>query len=224
MVMGGDIRYYTRGEKKLLTVNQMLHPLLAVVRREQHAAAHADGGRAERHSFQDVGAATNPAIHVDFHLVEDLRAAFVEFQERDDGRRAGVQVASAVVTEQDAVQPGLHSQHGVVCGHDAFQTHREMRVFPHPRQVLPCEARVDESGHDAAQAAALFVVRRCGWRHWHREAFVGFHPLVGLALAGPCGVDCHEDRFDVGVRGALAEERGGLLAVSVDVELEEEAC
>ena len=220
----GEILDTILGEKKLLTVNQMLHPLLAVVRREQHAASHADGGRAERHGFQDVGAATDSAIHVDFHLVEDLRAALVEFQERDDGRRAGVQVAPAVITEQDAVQSGLHSQHGVVCGHDAFQTHGEMRVFPNPRQVLPCEPRVDESGHDAAQAAALFVVRRCGRRHWHRETFVGLHPLVGLALAGPCGVDCHEDRFDVGVRGALAEERGGLLAGSVNVELEEEAC
>ncbi|KAL8849452.1 MAG: hypothetical protein Q9198_011141, partial [Flavoplaca austrocitrina] len=48
--------------------------------------------------FQDIGAATDAAVEVDFEGGEDVGGVEVEVEEDEDGGWGGVEVAAAVVT------------------------------------------------------------------------------------------------------------------------------
>ena len=229
----------------LQDLNQVLHALLPVPGRVQETApdAHARGAQAQ--TLEDVRAAPDPAVDVDLEPSprpsapppaavavaariplrgrEDLGKAPVALEQDEDGGRAGVEVAAAVVAEHDAVEAVLERQLDVVGRHDALEEQRQRGLAPQPRNVVPAQARVDEVAHDAAETAALLVVLGLVVDHRARERLVGAHALVRFALPGRRGVDRHVDRADVlGVGVEFAEQGLGLVALAVDVELEEE--
>lgn len=81
----------------------MLHSLLSIVCSKEHTPTHPHSRCTQANSLEDVGSPSNPTINIDLHAVEDLRTPLMEFQQGDDGRRTGVQVASAVVAEQNPI-------------------------------------------------------------------------------------------------------------------------
>ena len=64
-----------------------------------------------------------------------------------------------------------------------------------PGDVGPRERLVDVLAHEAAHAAALFVVGGDGAADGGGYVGVGGYALVGFALAGDVGVDGDEDGF-----------------------------
>lgn len=203
----------------------MLDPLLPVVGCKQRTPTHSDGPGPKGNRLENVGAAANAAIDIDLHAVKDLRAALMKFQQRDDGRRAGVEIAPAVVAQQDAVDASLHRADGVVGAHDALEADGQMRVLAGPGDVVPCQTRVDMAGHQASQATALLVLLGLGLRHGDLQGFttrIDLGPLIRLAFARPGSVHGDVHRFDLRQGRDQTEKLGGLLPVRADVELEEE--
>jgi hypothetical protein len=105
-------------------LQQMLHPRLAIRRRVQHRPAQPDGRGAQGEAFEDVGAAADAAVDEDgerfFAGGEDAREAPVAFKQGQDGRGGGVEIASAMVGEHDALEPIIEGELDVVGGHDAL--------------------------------------------------------------------------------------------------------
>lgn len=80
-----------------LTVDEILHALGPIVEAVEKGPTERHGRRAQADGFQDIGAATDAAVDVDFEGVEDVRRVAVQVEEDEDGGRGGVEVAAAVI-------------------------------------------------------------------------------------------------------------------------------
>ena len=80
-----------------LTVDEILHALGPIIEAVEKRPTERHGRRAQTDGFQDIGAATDAAVDVDFEGVEDVRRVAVEVEEDQDGGRGGVEVAAAVI-------------------------------------------------------------------------------------------------------------------------------
>lgn len=202
----------------------MLDPFLSVVGRKQHTPTHSDSPGSKSDGLENVSAATNAAINIDLHAVKDLGAALMKLQQRDNRRRTGVEIAPAVVAQQDAVDTGLHRANGVVGTHDALEADGQVRVLTGPGDVVPGQPRIDMAGHQASQTAALLVLFGLCLRHGDLKGFVAridLGPFVRLSLAWPSGIYRDVYGFDLRQGGDQAEQLGGFLPVRADIELEE---
>ena len=80
-----------------LTVNEILHALGPIVEAVEERPTERHGRGAQADGFQDIGAATDAAVDVDFEGVEDVRRVAVQVEEDQDGGRGGVEVAAAMI-------------------------------------------------------------------------------------------------------------------------------
>ena len=199
---------------------EMLHALSPVAQTVQERPADADGRGAQRERFDNVRAARDAAVDVDLATCEDGGTEAVELQEGEEGRLRRVEGAAAVVGQHDALDVVLERFFRVGGALDPLDHDGEARRLLDPGDVVPAQRLVDVLAHEPAHAAALFVVGGHGAADG-RGHVVGRDALVRFALAGDVGVDGDEDGFDAEVAG-FVEELGGLGAVGVDVELEEE--
>ena len=132
-----------------------------------------------------------------------------------------IQIPPPVITNHDRLHSILNRQPRVRRTHNPLQHNRQLRQAPQPPQIRPAQRRIDISGHNPAQTAALGVVLGAHPIHGREQRLVGALALVGFALAGDGPVDGDEDGADAeGGGGAEEGGRGG--AVFADVELEEE--
>lgn len=87
-----------------LTVDEILHALGPIIEAVKKRPTERHGRGAQTDGFQDIGAATDAAVDVDFEGVEDVRRVAVQVEEDQDGGRGGVEVAPAVIADwQDRV-------------------------------------------------------------------------------------------------------------------------
>lgn len=77
-----------------LTLHQMFCAFRTIVQCEEERPSHSNCLGTETQCFEDVSAAPEAAVDVDLHLIEDLRALFVQFEEDQDGRWAKVKIAA----------------------------------------------------------------------------------------------------------------------------------
>ncbi len=199
----------------------MLHALLPIAQTVQERPPDPYGRRSERERLQHIGAPRDATVDEDFAPVEDVRTEAVEFEQREYGRLRRVEGAAAVVRDHDALDAVLEGRLRVRGALDPLDDDGEAGRLLDPGDVGPAERLVDVLAHEAAHAAALAVVGGDGAADGGGDVFVGGDALVGFALAGDVGVDGDEDGADAEGAG-FVEELGGLGAVGVDVELEEE--
>ena len=211
---------HTRLQLILQYLAQMLHALLPIAQTVQERPPYAHGRGPQRERLQYVRAARYTAVDVDLASVEDVRTDAVQLQQREQGRLRRVEGAAAVVREHDAADAVSERRHRVRGALDALDDDGQARRLPDPGDVVPAERLVDVLAHEAAHAAALFVVGRHGAADGRGHA-LGRDALVRLALTGHVRIDGHEDGADAeGAR--LVEELRRFGPVGVDVELEEE--
>src|SRR5438045_9334003 len=97
-----------------------------------------------------------------------------------------------------------------------------MCVLSYPRQIFPCQSRIDESTHNAAQAAAFPIIPPSSRGHRSSEIFVGANTFVCLPFPRTGSVHGDKDGPDTRIGRACPQQIGGHFAISVYVELEEE--
>ena len=183
-------------------------------------AADEDGFGAEGEGFQDVAAAADAAIHQDGDLAGD---GFDYVGEGVEGADDAVELAAAVVGDDDAGGTALDGDFSVFGGDDAFENDGEFAGATDPVDVVPGEIGCVWLPHD-----------RCGWVDG-LHAFAGFgdaagHHAVVEAVAvvtvsiGLVGVvDGEDDGFAAAVFGSFGEIDGqffGGLADAVDPPVE----
>ena len=174
---------------------------------------------AERQRLQHVRAAPDATVDQQ----RQIRADRVDdARQRVDGRRDRVEVAAAVVRDEDAGDPLLAREHGVVRIEHALQQHRQLRQRLEPLDVLPGELLRQDVGERAVLGVHLLARRRgepAQIRHLDAGRQVELHALLAIARAVDRRVDGDDERAIAGSLGAL-DELGGVALVLLDVELE----
>lgn len=56
----------------------MLYSLLAVVGSKEHTPTHSHGCCAQTNSLEDISSTPNTAVHINLHMIKDLRATPVD--------------------------------------------------------------------------------------------------------------------------------------------------
>lgn len=79
----------------------MLHALLPVIKRVQKSPPYRYRRSAQTERFEDIGAAAEAAVDVDFQMIEDVGRASLEFEEDEEGGGGGVEVAASMVTARE---------------------------------------------------------------------------------------------------------------------------
>lgn len=126
-----------------------------------------------------------------------------------------------MVTQHHPINPILNRQPHILHRLHAFQNNRHRTLPPNPLQILPAQCFVDVLSHQPPQTTALVILAALRPAHLGLDLDSLRRSLVGFALARDGSVDGDEDGFDAEGFGS-AEEFNRLLAVGVDVELEEE--
>jgi hypothetical protein len=187
---------------------------------EEKGATDTDAAGAQTQGLDDVGGAAHAAVDVDLDAI--LQAAFAEhghdLGEHLDGGAGKVELAAAVVGEDDAVDAGVDGAQHVLDALHALEDDGHARDGEEPGEVGPGEGGVDEGGDGAG--GALGAVDGAAAGGLHVGARVGeFGAHVFLAAAELGGVDGDEEALAAAVFGVLDDLLGDV-AVLVDVELE----
>ena len=200
---------------------QVLHALPSIAQTVQERAPDPHGRRPQRERLEDIRAARDPAVHVDFAPLEDIRARAVDFQQDQHGRLRRVEGAPAVVRKHDALDAVPDRCLRIRGALDPLYDDGQAGRLLDPGDVVPGERLVDVLAHEATHAAAFSVIGGDGAADGGGYVVIGGYALVCFAFAGYVGVDGDENCFDAQLAG-FVEELRAFGAVSVDVELEEE--
>jgi hypothetical protein len=142
--------------------------------------------RAPRQRFDHVRPAPDAAIdnqrHAALHSLGDQR-------KRVDSRGHGVQIACAVVGDDDSRDPRLHGNRGVIGIENALQQYGTAREAAKPVDIFPGERRVEVIL--AAQIRQLAI----------GQLTLGL--LFAIARAEGRRIDGHAQRAAAGIFGAL---------------------
>jgi hypothetical protein len=146
----------------------VLHPVGAASRQSpDDRAADQHCPRAERERDRNVGTAPDTAVHQDLDAVADRVRHLGKGIERGD---RAVELAAAVVRDDDGFATVLRGEDGVLCGENALGDDRHAGVLVQPFEIAPGQAWVDE--------------RRGNRRRHHAEVAqrrgVDLHPVVGM--------------------------------------------
>ncbi len=106
-----------------------------------------DGASAEADGFDDVRAAADAAIEEDFGLASD---GCDDFRQDAKSRRDGVELAAAVIGNDNCGGAAIDGATGVVAGDDAFgddgtgpKFAQPFEIFPSDNSAAKCSADVD---------------------------------------------------------------------------------
>lgn len=186
----------------------------------EEGAADADAAGAEAEGFEDVRRATDAAVDVDLDFV--LPAALAQgghdLGEDFDARAGGVELAAAVVGEDDAGDAVLDGEEDVFDALDALEDDGHGGDGLEPGDVFPGEGGVDEGGDGAGGAlGAVDVVAAAGLDAGALVGELGAHVLLAAAELGR--VDRDEEALAAAGFGVL-DDAVGDVAVAVDVQLQ----
>lgn len=219
--LGGADQTHVHLHLILEELHGAFHAGLAVRRhgvQEGTANAHALGAEAE--GFQHVGGTTDPAVDVDLDLV--LPAALAkdghDLGEDFDGRAGKLELATAVVGEDDTLHAHLDGAEDVLDALDTLEEDGHLGDGLEPGDVLPGQSGVDEGGDGAS--GALGAVDGATAASLHVGADVGeLGAHVLLTTAELRGIDGDEETLAAAGFGVLDNALGDV-AVLVHVELE----
>lgn len=203
--------------------------LAAVGKGPQHRTADKHGGGAERAGLDNILATAHARVEQDGdappHGGDDLGQGL-------DGGHGALELARAVVADDDGGGAGGHGELRVVGAQDALDPHGQPRVGDNPAQLGRGQVVLDGGG-DGVQGGAVVGglggvqggdvgVGKVG------EGEVGRHVegvgAVALAAAEARGVDGEDDGLVAGGAGAAQEGEGeGAVAGEVEVEQAERA-
>src|SRR5690606_15399104 len=114
--------------------------LAARAKTVEEGPADVGAGRAERDRAHHVLAATNAAVHVDLDVAADR---VEDGRERRDRRGRAVELASAVVRDDDRVGPGARGDPGVLGIEDALEDQLAAPALANPLDVGPGERGIE---------------------------------------------------------------------------------
>ena len=187
--------------------------------RPEHRPADQHAARAEGPSDSEVEAAPDAAVDPDLGATVDRRD---DLREDIDRGRDAIELAGAVIADDDAVDPVLGAKPRIVPGHDALDHQRERRPAADRGQVVPREpgedrllelrepVGVDATGMGRAAAGHQVAVR---------TDQVEARPSIAGPVAQHGQVDGHDDRPVAGCFGSL-DELTGAGRVGLRVQLE----
>ena len=185
----------------------------------EHGATDEDSARTQCQGFQYIGAAPDAAIHIDFAATSD---GGDDFGQGFYGGYDSVELAAAVVGDDDGVGTVLYGEFGVLGGEDAFDDDGEGGHRTEPGKGLPREFVAGVDAFLFAFGAAGDDGEVLGVAH---ESFGMVGELktgkvvaeVALSFAGDGQVDGEDNASIAGRLGAL--DQPFRLLFSVDVEL-----
>ena len=183
----------------------------------QEGAADADALGAEAERLEDVGAATDATVNVNLDLV--LQAELAEdghgLGENLDGGAGELELATAMVGEDDTLHANLDGLEHVLNALDALEDDGHLGDALEPGDVLPAEGGVDE-GADGTGGTLVTV---CLLTLLDVRAVVGELDAHVLLTAAELGrIDGNEESLAAALLGVLDDALGDG-AVLVDVEL-----
>jgi hypothetical protein len=163
----------------MLTFNEVFYALLTISQRVQERPSHPNGFRAQAQSLDDIGTAPNTAVNVDFEVLKDFWMMTPDLKKcQKRGRRSAcwsedlntawkrgfvrVEIASSMVSYDDAVETMFHGKHGVFGCLNTFRQNRQLGRFSQPLDVVPVERVVNVCAHRSSETSTFIVVRRSG--------------------------------------------------------------
>eukprot|EP00613_Pedinella_sp_CCMP2098_P002039 CAMPEP_0171616388 /NCGR_PEP_ID=MMETSP0990-20121206/13439_1 /TAXON_ID=483369 /ORGANISM="non described non described, Strain CCMP2098" /LENGTH=180 /DNA_ID=CAMNT_0012180627 /DNA_START=485 /DNA_END=1027 /DNA_ORIENTATION=- len=176
---------------------QHVHDALFPVVREapEVGAANEHGCGAKGEGLERVSPAAHPAVKVHFAAAPH---GLHYFGERLDCGGDRVELAGAVVRNQDAVHAVLARHFRVFGGQHALDHNLHGGLGAHPRDVVPVERLVDQAGHVLGKPALLrraLVVRPADAREVaHGEVAWQLELVANVCLAPPEHGGVHRDR------------------------------
>ena len=181
-----------------------------------------DAAGTERQGGHDVETAPDPAVDPDLGPAADGLDDLLERVGRRDGP---IELAGAVVRDDDPVDAVLDGETGVLVGQDALEHERQRRPAPDRREVRPGQAPVEVTSGGCRSRRP----RRAPWAAWSGPSSSTKLPSgdgqveagaeVALAVAEDGQVDRQDDRAVAGRLGPL-DEAPGPARVGLGVELE----
>lgn len=127
-----------------------------------------------------------------------------------------------MVTQEHSINTVLDSRPHIIRRLHPLQHNRHTTAsLSDPRQILPRQGLVNILRHQTTESAALLILAALPAADSRADGTGLRSLLVGLSLTGDGCVDGDEDGLDAEILGAV-EDVFGLLALRVDVELEEE--
>ena len=226
--IGRQFRHATRPNQTHIHDHLVLQQLHRAVHARQAIRGHGEEKRppnphargAQTQRLDDVGGAPDAAVDEDGDAV--LQVAFAQdghdFGEDFDARPGEVELAPAVVGEDDAVDAGVDGAEDVFDALDAFQDDGHVGDGEEPGDVFPREGGIDEGGDGARGALGAVDVVAAGALHG-AAGVVEFGAHVFLPAAELGCVDGDEEAAAAAFLGVLDDALGDG-AVFVDVELQ----
>ena len=181
---------------------------------EDRRAAGEHRARPERERLGDVGAAPDAAVEVDLGAACDR---VDHLRQRVERGGSAVELAAAVVRDDDRRRAVLDRELGVLGGDDALQHDGQLRLARDPLEVAPRDRGVEQR-ELVGGILRRVADRRAGVRERQVRGDLEADAQVTLALREARRVDGEDDGAAAGIRG-LREMLARDAAVLEDVEL-----
>src|SRR5579863_9030883 len=112
------------------------------------------GASTEADGLNDVGAATNAAVHPDFNLAVDR---LDHFRQRAQRSRKRIQLPAAMIRHRNCNGAFVNRTTRIFTGQNAFHYNRTFPGFADPAQVGPSDRRLCQRGTDIRERQRTFA-------------------------------------------------------------------